>query len=52
MTKEDANTLRNHVIRAHRKREIENAMIEGYKAMARDQQLTEDPCFWDTTLYR
>jgi len=48
--KNNASAFINSVIRTHRERQIENALIEGYKAMACDRQLAEDISLWDTTL--
>ncbi len=48
--KDNASAFINKVIRAHCKQQLENAMIEGYKAMACDRRLVEDLSLWDTTL--
>ena len=40
----------NEALSDYRRRKLHQALVQGYKAMASQQQLAEDLALWDTTL--
>jgi len=48
--KDNASAFINKVIRAHRRQQLENALIKGYQEMSCDGQFAKDLSLWDTTL--
>lgn len=47
---DNASAFINEAVRSYRRRQLREAMIEGYRAMASDPRLAEDLASWDTTL--
>jgi hypothetical protein len=48
--KGNASAFVNEALSHYRSRELENALIKGYRTMASDRQLSDDLVLWDTTL--
>jgi hypothetical protein len=48
--KDNASAFINEALCEYRARRVRRAMIEGYKAMASNDQLAKDLVLWDTTL--
>ena len=48
--KDNASAFINEAVREYRRRQIQTAMVKGYKAMASDRRLADDLVLWDTTL--
>ncbi len=46
----NASAFINEALSEYRSRQLHNAMITGYRAMASDRRLAEDLVLWDTTL--
>jgi hypothetical protein len=48
--KDNASAFINEALRDYRRRQLHKSLIQGYKAMASQEQLVKDLALWDTTL--